>query len=81
MPRSFFTGSSCVSVFDADPMEPTTAKNWLAAIRGLITHAIRSDLIAHDTTLGVKLRRMRGDGFHTWTEEPIAQFEAAHPRR
>ena len=22
---------------------------------------------------------MTGDGFHTWTEEQIAQFEAAHP--
>jgi len=25
-----------------------------------------------------KLRRMTGDGFHTWTEEQIAQFEAHH---
>ena len=62
-----------------DPMEPTTAKNWLAAIRALIATAIKSDLIENDPTLGLKLRRMTGDGFHTWTEEQIAQFEAAHP--
>ena len=62
-----------------DPMEPTTAKNWLAAIRALTAHAIKSELIENDPTLGIRLRRMTGDGFHTWTEEQIAQFEAAHP--
>jgi integrase len=36
-------------------------------------------LIEAYPTLGIKLRRMTGDGFHTWTEEQIAQFESAHP--
>ena len=62
-----------------DRMEPTTAKNWLAAIRALTGHAIKRELIENDPTLGIKLRRMTGDGFHTWTEEQIAQFEAVHP--
>jgi integrase len=62
-----------------DAMEPTTAKNWLAAIRALTAYAIKVDLIETDPTLGIRLRRMTGDGFHTWTEEEIAQFEAAHP--
>jgi integrase len=62
-----------------DAMEPTTAKNWLAAIRALTAHAIKSDLIELDPTLGIRLRRMTGDGFHTWTEEEISQFESAHP--
>jgi integrase len=62
-----------------DSMEPTTAKNWLAAIRALTAHAIKRELIENDPTLGIRLRRMTGDGFHTWTEEQIAQFEAAHP--
>jgi integrase len=62
-----------------DPMEPTTAKNWLAAIRALTAHAIKRELIELDPTLGIRLRRIGGDGFHTWTEEQIAQFESAHP--
>jgi integrase len=45
----------------------------------LVAYAIEADLIENDPTLGIKLRRMTGDGFHTWTEEQIAQFEAAHP--
>jgi integrase len=62
-----------------EAMEPTTAKNWLAAIRALTAYAIKVDLIETDPTLGIRLRRMTGDGFHTWTEEQLAQFEAAHP--
>jgi integrase len=62
-----------------DAMEPTTAKNWLASIRALTAHAIKRELIEHDPTLGIRLRRIGGDGHHTWTEEQIAQFEAAHP--
>ena len=31
-----------------DRMEPTTAKNWLAAIRALTAHAIRMELIEND---------------------------------
>jgi integrase len=62
-----------------DAMEPTTAKNWLAAIRALVAYAIEADLIEHDPTLGIKLRRMTGDGFHTWTEGQTERFEAAHP--
>jgi integrase len=61
-----------------DAMEPTTAKNWLASIRALTAHAIKRDLIEADPTLGIRLRRMTGDGHHTWTEEQIAQFEAHH---
>jgi integrase len=62
-----------------DPMESTTAKNWLAAIRALARHAIKRELIDDDPTLGIRLRRMTGDGHHTWTEEQISTFEAKHP--
>jgi integrase len=62
-----------------EAMEPTTAKNWLAAIRALARHCIKCDLLDNDPTLGIRLKRMNGDGHHTWTEEQIAQFEAHHP--
>jgi integrase len=61
-----------------DGMEPTAAKNWLTATRALVQHAIKLDLIEDDPTLGIRLRRGGGE-FHTWTEEELAQFEAAHP--
>jgi integrase len=61
-----------------DAMEPTTARNWLAAIRALAQHCIKRELIEHDPTLGIRLKRMSGDGHHTWSEEEIAAFEAQH---
>ncbi|HUS98479.1 MAG TPA: tyrosine-type recombinase/integrase, partial [Hyphomicrobiaceae bacterium] len=33
----------------------------------------------HDPTHRLKGFRIRNDGFHTWTDEEIAQFEVAHP--
>jgi integrase len=62
-----------------DAMEPTTAKNWLAAIRALTQHCIKVGLLDDDPTVGVKLGLKSGDGFHTFSEEEIAQFESAHP--
>jgi integrase len=61
-----------------DAMEPTTAKNWLAAIRAMAQHCIKVDMLDDDPTLGVKLARRAGDGIHTWTEEQIARFETRH---
>jgi hypothetical protein len=71
MPRKFLAAM-------LDVMEPTAAKNWLAAIRALVRYAIKADLLDDDPTLGIRLRRMSGDGYHTWSEDEIAVFEAHH---
>jgi integrase len=62
-----------------DSMAPPAAKNWLKAIRALVTHCIKADMLREDPTLGIKLRPIKGDGHHTWTEDEIAAFEAVHP--
>jgi integrase len=62
-----------------DNMSPAAARNWLNAIRALMKHCIRLELVRDDPTLGIKLRPMRSDGHHTWTEDQITQFEAHHP--
>jgi integrase len=71
MPRKFLAAM-------LDTMEPTAAKNWLAAIRALVRYAIKADMLDDDPTLGIRLRRMSGDGHHTWTEDELARFESAH---
>jgi integrase len=71
MPRKF------VAAY-LDAMEPTAARNYRNALRALAQHCIQLDLIDDDPTLGIKLRRMSGDGHHTWTEDEIAQFESTH---
>lgn len=58
---------------------PAAANNLLRMIRMLMRFAVDEGLRVDDPTAGVKPIRIRGDGFHTWTEEEIAAFEAHWP--
>jgi integrase len=62
-----------------DSMSPTAARNWLKALRALVEHCIDVDMLKENLTLGIRLRPIKSDGFHTWTEDEIAQFATAHP--
>ena len=62
-----------------DTMGPHEAKNWLTAFRHFAKWAIERKLVRADPTLGVQVRRPKSDGFHTWTEDEIAQFESHWP--
>jgi hypothetical protein len=42
-------------------------------------HCLSLDMIKVDPLAGIKLAKMkRSGGYHTWTEEEIAQYEARH---
>jgi integrase len=58
---------------------PSVARNWLKTLRALLQFAIMEGFRADDPTQGVKPPRIKSDGFHTWTEDEIAQYEARHP--
>ncbi|HVH77159.1 MAG TPA: tyrosine-type recombinase/integrase [Stellaceae bacterium] len=59
---------------------PFAARNWLKTIRGLMQFAVAIGLRPDDPTDGIKpVKAPTTDGFHTWSEEEIAQFETAHP--
>jgi integrase len=62
-----------------DATTPSAARNVFKAIRAVIRYCIDVDVLKDDPTLGIRLRPIKSDGFHTWTEDEIAQFEAAHP--
>jgi integrase len=60
-------------------MKPHAAKNWLKAIRHFMSFAVAQGFIVADPTSGIKLPKMKkSDGFRTWNEEEIAQFESHH---
>jgi integrase len=59
-------------------MKPFQARNWLKAIRHLMQFCVAEKLAPSDPTRDIKLPRAKSDGFHTWTEDEIAQFEAHH---
>jgi integrase len=58
---------------------PEAANNLLKVLRVLLGYAVSLDMIPSNPAAGVKRYRSRGEGFHTWTEAEVAQFEARHP--
>lgn len=61
--------------------KPHAANNYVKAMRGLFGWAVERDLLKADPTKGVKLLTGKNDrvGFHAWTEDECARFEAKHP--
>jgi integrase len=65
------------ALLDAKP--PHAARSWLATLRSLCAFAMKRGWLRADPTRDIKLRAIKGDGFHCWTDDEIAQFEAHHP--
>ena len=57
---------------------PAMARHWLKALRGLLQFAVTEGFRADDPTQGIKPPRIKSDGYHTWTEAEIAQYEVRH---
>jgi integrase len=62
-----------------DKKPPHAARSWLVTLRSLCQFAVKRRYMRADPTATIKSRKIKGDGFHTWTEDEIAQFEAHHP--
>ena len=58
---------------------PHAANNLLKTLHTLFEHAIAVNMIASNPAADVKKFRTQSDGFHTWTEAEVAQFETHHP--
>jgi integrase len=58
---------------------PAASRNWKKALRGFFDHCLSLSMIKVDPLDGVKLAKMkRTGGFHTWSEDEIAQYRARH---
>lgn len=62
-----------------DTMLPHEAKNFLVAFKHVVRWALDRKLMTADPTQGIVVKRPKSDGFHTWTEDEIAAFEAHWP--
>lgn len=58
---------------------PQAANSLLKRLKTLLNFAADIDMIQHNPLLGMRGLKVSSEGFHTWTEEEIAQFEAIHP--
>jgi integrase len=59
--------------------QPFAANGLRIALRVMMKHAIEIGLRADDPTREVRAIRIKTDGFHSWTDDEIAQFERHHP--
>jgi hypothetical protein len=58
---------------------PHAAKHFLNALRAMIGVAIVAGLRADDPTIGILVKARQSNGFRTWSDVEITQFERAHP--
>jgi site-specific recombinase XerD len=56
-----------------------SANFLLAMLRILMTHAIDLEWRTDNPAKDVRPLKVKSDGFHSWTEEEIAQFRRVHP--
>jgi len=79
MPLADMTRRHIVEGIDRRRATPAAARHFLEAMRGLFRWALDAEHVASDPTLGVKAPRKGGDGFHAWSEDELARFEARWP--
>jgi integrase len=58
---------------------PQGANNLLKALRVILAYAVDQEMISTNPAVGVKKYKSQGDGYHSWSEAEIAQFESHHP--
>jgi integrase len=58
---------------------PEAANSLLKVLRILLAHAVDIGMLDSNPAIGVKRHPVRSEGFHTWSETEVAQFEAHHP--
>jgi integrase len=57
---------------------PTAANNLLKILRVMLRLAVRENMMNSNPATGVEKYKIDSDGHHTWSEDEIAQYEAAH---
>lgn len=58
---------------------PAAANNLLDRLRTLMRLAVDEEWRADDPTVGLKGFSQKTEGFHSWTEDELAAYEARHP--
>jgi integrase len=68
-----------VALLAARAEKPEAANRLRKVLRGLMKHAIDLKLREDDPTRDIKAIHVKSDGYHSWTEAEITQFENTHP--
>lgn len=58
---------------------PQAANSLLKRLKTLLNFAADIDIISQNPLLGMRGLKVISEGFHTWTDEEIIQFESVYP--
>ena len=58
---------------------PAAARHFVEALRGFFEWAVEANLLRADPTAGVKVAKVKTEGFAIWTDEDIAAFRQRWP--
>ena len=59
--------------------KPGVARNMLSTLRVLMAVAIAEGIRTDDPTVGIKRPKLSREGWHSWEDHEIEQYEARHP--
>jgi integrase len=58
---------------------PSAARNFLDTMRGMFKWLVEMDIVKHDATAGLTVKRRKSKGFPEWTYDEIIQYEKKWP--
>jgi integrase len=67
-----------VKLMAARANKPESANGLRKVLRAMMKHAVEMGMRADDPTRDVRAFRVKSDGYHSWTEVEIEQFEMTH---
>ncbi len=79
MPAAAMRREHVVKLMAARAAKPDSANGLRKVLRAMMQHAIEMEMREDDPTRDVRAIRVKSDGFHSWTDEEVAQFEKHHP--
>ncbi len=68
-----------LNMLDEKAGKPAAQRNLLRVLRVLLGFAVERGVRHDNPALGIKLKARGTQGFHSWTEEELHQFEERHP--
>jgi integrase len=67
-----------VKLMAARADQPDSANGLRKVLRAMMRHAVEAGLRGDDPTRDVRAIRLKSDGFHSWTDAEISQFESCY---
>jgi integrase len=79
MPAAGMRREHIVKLMAARAAKPDSANGLRKVLRAMMKHAVEIEMCKDDPTRDIKPIKVKSDGFHSWSEAEIEQFEATHP--